>query len=99
MTLLCLCTVCSSPFRVSLMELKVRMTSDSSPCSVLSWLLLMEPPITLWPSKGFSASNPGPRSLAPPLLPEPPPGGGLVCIKNELSAHKKNESHNEIVIS
>lgn len=71
MTLPCFCTVCSRPFRVSLMELKVRMTSDSSPCRVFSWLLL-EPPITLWPSKGFSPSSRPP--LVPPLPPpEPPP--------------------------
>lgn len=72
MTLLCFCTVCSSPFRVSLMELKVRMTLDSSPCRVFSWLLLIVPSITLWPSKGFSASRPGPCSLVPPEPPEPP---------------------------
>lgn len=47
MKLLCFWMVCSRPFKVSLMELKVRMTSDISPCSVFSWLLLKEPPITL----------------------------------------------------
>lgn len=71
-TLSCLCTLCSRPFRVSLMELKVRITSESWPCTALSWSSLMEPPITLCPSSGFSVSRPDPLLLPPG--PSVPPG-------------------------
>lgn len=86
-TLPCFCTVCSRPFRVSLMELKVRKASDSSLCSVFSWFLLMDPSITMWPSKSFPPSSLGPCPLVPPVPPETPEPGEPPPVEVSFTFH------------